>query len=389
LEGALVNLFARLAVAGAALLAFAGNAQAQVKIGIVISMTGPAATLGLPQKNAIALMPKEVGGTAVEYITLDDASDPTTARRLVDRLITEDKVDILMGPTISPSALAVIEAAGKSKTPIIAFAAARSIVEPMDDNKRWVYKTTINDDVFARATADFMVKKGQKKVAIIGFNDAYGESWFGAFSQAAKDTGIEIVASEKYNKNDTSVTAQVLKVMSAKPDAVLVIGAGTPGVLPQSTLVERGFKGGVYQTTGVTTNDFLRVGGKSVEGAVIATGPLIVAEQLPDSNVAKKSAVEFARAYNKANGENSVSAFPGFAWDGFLLAQAAIPEAMKKAKPGTPEFRAAVNEALETNKRVITTSGPVTMTPQSHSGFTPESLVMIQVKDGRWTYVAN
>ena len=384
-----MNFLARLAVASIALLAFVANAQAQVKIGIVISMTGPAATLGLPQKAAIALMPKEVGGTPVEYITLDDASDPTTARRLVDRLITEDKVDILMGPTISPSALAVIEAAGKSKTPIVTFAAARSIVEPMDDLKRWVYKTTINDDVFARATAEFMIKKGQKKVAIIGFNDAYGESWFSAFNQAAKNAGIEIVASEKYNKNDTSVTAQVLKAMSAQPDAVLIIGAGTPGVLPQSTLVERGFKGGIYQTTGVTTNDFLRVGGKSVEGAIIATGPLIVAEQLPDSNVAKKPAVEFARAYNKANGENSVSAFPGFAWDGFLLVQAAIPEAMKKAKPGTPEFRAALNEALETNKRVVTTSGPVTMTPQSHSGFTPESLVMIQVKDGRWTYIAN
>lgn len=384
-----MNFLARLAVASIALLAFVANAQAQVKIGIVISMTGPAATLGLPQKAAIALMPKEVGGTPVEYITLDDASDPTTARRLVDRLITEDKVDILMGPTISPSALAVIEAAGKSKTPIVTFAAARSIVEPMDDLKRWVYKTTINDDIFARATAEFMIKKGQKKVAIIGFNDAYGESWFSAFNQAAKNAGIEIVASEKYNKNDTSVTAQVLKAMSAQPDAVLIIGAGTPGVLPQSTLVERGFKGGIYQTTGVTTNDFLRVGGKSVEGAIIATGPLIVAEQLPDSNVAKKPAVEFARAYNKANGENSVSAFPGFAWDGFLLVQAAIPEAMKKAKPGTPEFRAALNEALETNKRVVTTSGPVTMTPQSHSGFTPESLVMIQVKDGRWTYIAN
>jgi len=386
-EGTQVKFLAHVAVAGIALLTLISNVQAQVKIGIVISMTGPAATLGLPQKAAISLMPKEVDGTAIEYITLDDASDPTTARRLVDRLITEDKVDILMGPTISPSALAVIETAGKSKTPILTFAAARSIVEPMDDLKRWAYKTTINDDVFARATADFMIKKGQKKVAIIGFNDAYGESWFGAFNQAAKATGIEIVASEKYNKNDTSVTAQVLKVIAARPDAVLVIGAGTPGVLPQSTLRERGYKGAIYQTTGVTTNDFLRVGGKSVEGAIIATGPLIVAGQLPDSNVAKKSAVEFADAYNKANGENSVSAFPGFAWDAFLLAKAALPIAIEKAKPGTPEFRAAVNEALETNKRVITTSGPVTMTPQSHSGFTPESLVMIQVRDGRWTYI--
>jgi branched-chain amino acid transport system substrate-binding protein len=373
-------------IAAAALALFGGWAQAEapVKIGIVISMTGPAATLGLPQKNAIALMPTKVGGRAVEYITLDDASDPTTARRLVDRLVTEDKVDLLMGPTISPSALAVIEAAGRAKTPIITFAAARSIVQPLDDNRRWVYKTTINDDIFAAATAKYMVSKGQKKVAIIGFNDAYGESWFSAFNQAAKAAGIEVVASEKYNKNDTSVTAQVLKVVAAQPDAVLIIAAGTPGVLPQQALLERGYKGAIYQTTGVTTNDFLKVGGKAVEGAIIATGPLIVADQLSDSNIAKKAASEFAAAYNAANGANSISAFPGFAWDGFLLAQAAIPVALQKAQPGTAEFRAALNDALENSKAVVTTSGPVTITPQDHTGFTPESLVLIQVKDGRW-----
>jgi branched-chain amino acid transport system substrate-binding protein len=268
---------------------------------------------------------------------------------------------------------------------MITFAAARSIVQPLDENRRWVYKTVINDDIFAAATAKFMVSKGQKKVAIIGFNDAYGESWFSAFNQAAKTAGLEVVASEKFNKNDTSVTAQVLKVVSAQPDAVLIIAAGTPGVLPQSTLLERGFKGAIYQTTGVTTNDFLRVGGKSVEGAIIATGPLIVADQLPNSNIAKNAAKAFSDAYNNANGPNSISAFPGFAWDGFLLAQAAIPVALQKAQPGTPEFRAALNDALENSKGVVTTSGPFTLTPQDHTGFTPDSLVMIQVKDGRWT----
>jgi branched-chain amino acid transport system substrate-binding protein len=379
-----MRLLTRLATALAVLVALIGSARAQVKIGIVISMTGPAATLGLPQKNAIALMPKTIAGKSVEYINLDDASDPTTARRLVERLVSEDKVDLLMGPTISPSALAVVEAAGRAKTPMITFAAARAIVQPLDENRRWVYKTTINDDIFARATANYMTSKGQKKIAIIGFNDAYGESWFSAFDQAAKATELQIVASEKFNKNDTSVTAQVLKVLSAQPDAVLIIAAGTPGVLPQSTLLERGYKGAIYQTTGVTTNDFLRVGGKSVEGAIIATGPLIVADQLPASNVAKKAAVEFADAYNKANGPNSISAFPGFAWDAFLLAQAAIPIALKKAQPGTAEFRAALNDSLENSRDVVTTSGPVTITPQDHTGFTPESLVMIQVKDGRW-----
>lgn len=362
-------------------------AQAQIKIGIVISMTGPAATLGLPQKNAIALMPKTMGGKNVEYITLDDASDPTNARRLVERLVTEDKVDLLMGPTISPSALAVIEVAGRSKTPIITFAAARSIILPMDDIRRWTYKTTINDDVFAAATVEHMKSKGAKSVGVIGFNDAYGESWASAFDAAAKAAGLNIVAAEKYNKNDTSVTAQVLKVVAARPDAVLVIGAGTPGVLPQATLRQRGYSGPVYQTTGVTTNDFLRVGGKDVEGAIIATGPLIVAHQLPDSNPAKKAAVEFADAYNKQYGEGSISAFPGFAWDGMLLAQAAMPKALEKAQPGTAQFRQALNDALENGKNVVTTSGLVSMSPESHVGFTPESLIFIQVKDNRWTYL--
>lgn len=383
-----MKFLARSIAALAAFAALASTAQAQIKIGIVISQTGPAATLGLPQKNAIALMPKTMGGKTVEYITLDDASDPTTARRLVERLVSEDKVDLIMGPTISPSALAVIEVAARSKTPIITFAAARSIIQPLDDTRRWVYKTTINDDIFARATADHMKSKGAKKVAVIGFNDAYGESWASAFDAAAKAAGLEIVASEKFNKNDTSVTAQVLKTVAAKPDAVLVIAAGTPGVLPQATLIERGFKGQVYQTTGVTTNDFLRVGGKNVEGAIIATGPLIVADQLPESNPAKKSAVEFANAYNKANGPNSISAFPGFAWDGMLLAQAAVPVALKKAQPGTAEFRQALNDALENGKNVVTTSGLVTMTPKDHTGFTPESLILIQVKGGRWTFLA-
>jgi branched-chain amino acid transport system substrate-binding protein len=383
-----MNLWARFLVTAAAVAAFAGAAQAQIKIGIVISQTGPAATLGLPQKNAIALMPKTMAGKSVEYVVTDDASDPTNARRLVERLVTEDKVDLLMGPTISPSALAVIEAAARAKTPIITFAAARSIIAPLDENRRWAYKTTINDDIFAQATADHMKSKGAKKVAVIGFNDAYGESWASAFDAAAKKAGLQIVATEKYNKNDTSVTAQVLKTVAASPDAVLVIGAGTPGVLPQATLKERGYKGRIYQTTGVTTNDFLRVGGKSVEGAIIATGPLIVADQLPDSNPAKKAAVEFASAYNKEYGANSISAFPGFAWDGMLLAQAAVPVALKKAQPGTAEFRQALNDALENGKNVVTTSGLVTMSPQDHAGFTPESLILIEVKDGKWAYLA-
>ncbi len=371
-----------------AVLATAAVAQQpKIKVGIIISTTGPAATLGIPEKNVIALFPKTIGGAEIDYIVLDDASEPTNARRLAERLVFEDKVDLLMGPTISPPSLAVIEVAGRSKTPMIAFAAARSIIAPMDEIRRWVYKTTINEDFFARATTEHMKKRGYKNVAVLGFNDAFGEGWSQAFEAAAKAAGLNLVVSEKYNKNDTSVTAQALKVVSAKPDAVLIIAAGTPGVLPQITLLERGFKGQIYQTTGVTTNDFLRVGGKNVEGTIIATGALIVADQIPDAHPAKRVGVELTRLYTKAYGENSMSAFPGFAYDGFLMAQAAIPTALQKARPGTPEFRQALNDALSNAKNVATTIGLVNMTPDDHTGFSAKDLVMMQIKGNKWTYI--
>jgi branched-chain amino acid transport system substrate-binding protein len=383
-----MKLKTRIALSLGFLVALGSAAQAQIKIGVIMSMTGPAASLGIPQKNTVPLMPQTIDGKDVAYIVLDDASDPTAARRNADRLVNEDKVDLVLGPTISPSSLAIVEVGGRSKTPIISFAAARAIIDPIDENRHWVFKTPYNDSVTAEATANHMKKAGTKTVGVIGFNDAYGESWATEFDKAAKAAGLQIVASEKYNKNDTSVTAQVLKTLAARPDAVLIIAAGTPGVLPQSTLVERGYKGRIYQTTGVTTNDFLRVGGKAVDGTIIATAPLVVAEQLPESHPAKAVAVSFAKKYDAANGQGSVSAFPGYAWDAVLIAQPAISGALKKAQPGTAEFRAALRDLIEATSGVATTAGVVNMSAKDHNGFSPTSLVMTTIKDGRWTYVA-
>ncbi len=370
-------------IAALAVLLFPAAANAQIKIGVMVSMTGPAASLGISEKNAVPLMDTTIGGKSVEYIIVDDASDTTTARRLVERLASEDKVDIILGGTTTPGSLAMVEVVGQAKVPFISMAAGRSIVSPVDDNKKWVFKAVYNDTIIARATAKNMAANGVKTVGVIGANDAYGESWTGEFAKAAAESGIKIIASEKYNRTDTSVVAQALKLLSAKPDAVLVAAVGTPGVLPQATLVERGYKGKVYQTMGATGGDFIRVGGAKVENTVVAVPPMIVAETLSADNPVRAIGLDFKNRYEKLNGEGSASAFAGYSWDSFLLAKEAITKALQQAKPGTPEFRKAVRDALETNQGVKTTAGIMNMTPTDHCAFAADAPVMVQIKNGK------
>jgi len=363
----------------------ATGALAQIKVGITVSATGPAATLGIPEKNAVSLMPKTIGGSSVEYIVLDDASDPTAARRNIERLINDDHVDLVIGSSTSPSSLAMVEAAGKGETPMISLGAAKSIISPIDANKKWVFKTPYNDAIVASATVAHMKKHGVTTVGAITFNDAYGEGWLAEFAPLAKAAGISIVATEKYSRTDTSVTAQALKLIAAKPAAILIVASGTPGVLPQATLVERGYQGKFYQTTGIVNKDFVRVGGKAVEGTLVAGAPMTVASLLPDSHPAAKEAKAFEKSYEAVYGAGSVSAFAGYAWDAALIAQYALGEAAKKAKPGTKEFRAAIRDAIESGKNIATTAGPVNMTVDDHNGYSPSAPVMITIKDGKWT----
>src|SRR6187551_3466389 len=263
------------------LAAAASLVQADINVGVTVSATEPAASLGIPEKNTIALMPQTIGGQKVNYIVLDDASDTTTAVANTRKLITENKVDIVLGSTTTPNSLAMIDVVAKAQTPMISMAASARIVEPIDANRRWVFKTPQNDIMMSLAIASHMANVGIKTVGFIGFADAYGEGWYQEFNKIATIKGITIVANERYARTDTSVTGQVLKLVAAKPDAVLIAGSGTPAVLPQRTLKERGYAGRYYQTHGVANNDFLRVGGKDVEGTYLPSGPVLVGAQLP------------------------------------------------------------------------------------------------------------
>ncbi|UXH79927.1 ABC transporter substrate-binding protein [Roseateles amylovorans] len=373
-----------LALAGAALMGLGGAAQADIQVGVTVSATGPAASLGIPEKNTFSLMPKTIAGQKVNYVILDDASDTTTAVANTRKLITEHKVDVVVGSTVTPNSLAMIDAVSEAQVPMISMAASARIVEPMDAKKKWVFKTPQNDIMMALAIASHMQAMGVKTVAYIGFADAYGEGWYGEFNKVAASKGLSIVANERYNRTDTSVTGQVLKILSAKPDAVLVGGSGTPAALPQKTLKERGYGGKYYQTHGVANNDFLRVGGKDVEGTFLPAGPVLVVDQLPADHPAKKSAKAYVTAYEAAFGKGSVSTFGGHAWDAGLLLQAAIPEAIKKAQPGTPQFRAALRDAIENVKELPASHGVFTMSANDHLGLDQRARVMVKIEGGTW-----
>jgi branched-chain amino acid transport system substrate-binding protein len=370
----------------AALCACAAAAWADVNVGVTVSATGPAASLGIPEKNTISLMPKTIGGQKINYILLDDASDTTAAVANTRKLIAENKVDIVLGSTTTPNSLAMIDVVSEAKVPMISIAASARIIEPMDAKKKWVFKTPQNDIMMSLAIAEHMAANGVKTVAYIGFSDAYGEGWSEEFAKAAALKKITVVANERFSRSDTSVTGQALKIMAAKADAVLVGGSGTPAALPQKTLKERGYTGKMYQTHGVANADFLRVGGKDVEGTFLPAGPVLVAAQLPADNPVKKSALAYVSAYEAANGKGTVSTFGAHAWDAGLLMSSAVPVALKKAQPGTPEFRAALRDALEQTKDVSGAHGVFNMTEKDHLGLDQRARVMVKIENGGWKY---
>ena len=368
-----------------ALTALPLAAQAQIKVGITLSATGPAASLGIPQKNTVSLLPKEIGGKSVEYIVLDDASDTTTAVKNTRKLISEDHVDVILGSSITPNSLAMIDVVSELQTPMISMAASAKIVEPMDAKRYWVFKTPQNDALMASAIADHMAAHGVKTLGYIGFSDAYGQGWYGEISKAAQARGLKVVANESYVRTDTSVTGQVLKLMAANPDAILIGASGTPAALPEKALQERGYKGKFYQTHGVANADFLRVCGKDCDGTILPAGPILVAAQLHDGNASKKPALEYTKAYEAAFGP--VATFGAHLWDAGLILQHAIPEALKTAQPGTPAFRKALRDAIEKTTNLAATHGVFTMTKTDHSGLDQRGRVMVVIRNGAWALI--
>lgn len=356
---------------------------ADINVGIVASLTGPAAALGAETRKAAALFPTQLGGEKINYILLDDGTDPTNAVKDVRKLISEDKVDVILGPNLISTATAMADVANGEATPMVS-------VAPLDvsgDKRGYIFRSEPSADLMVQRIVNDMLEHGVKGVGFIGFADSWGELLLKALTKAT-DGKIKIVASERYGRADPSVQAQVLKVMMAKPDVVFVGASGTPAAMPQITLRQRGFKGAIYQSHGVTSKEFLRVGGKNVEGALIPVGPVLVAEQLPASHPAKKNAVAFVKELEAKYGPDSRSTFAGATWDAWLLAQNGLQVALKgKAKPGTPEFRAALRDSIEKTSKLVGTNGVYTMTANDHAGYDASAIVLIKVENNHWKLV--
>ena len=364
-------------------LCAAGAALADITIGVSVSATGPAASLGIPEKNTFALLPPTIAGEKVKWVVLDDAADSSNAVKNARKMISEDKIDILIGSSTVPTSLGLVEVANETKTVQLALAP----ILPAADKRAWVFVMPQSSAVMASAIVEHMQASGVKTMGFIGYNDPFGEGYYKEVAPLAEKAGIKIVASERYNRTDTSVTAQILKIVSANPEAVLIVGSGTPAALPHSTLFERGYKGKIYQSHGAGNRDFIRVGGKAVEGGVLPVGPMLVYEQLADSHPLKKLGGDYVRAYEGAHGVDSRSTFGGHAYDAYLLIVRAAPEALKKAKPGTPEFRAALRDAIENVKEMPATNGVYSMSATDHGGLDARARVLVRIEGGTWKLV--
>ncbi len=378
-------MFARLALA-VLVFCISVAATAQVKIGLMVSATGPTSAIGIPQKNTGELLPKKIGDVTIEYIQYDDGGDTTRAVQNAKKLVQENNVDAIIGPSTTPNALAILDVIADAKVPLLATVGTSSVIEPLDAKKRWVFKTTQNDDLIAAALIKHMVQTDVKTVGFIGFKDPYGENWQKVFTPMAEKAGIKIVATEYYLRTDASVTGQAMKVISAKPDAVLIAGVGGPGVLPQITLRVHGYKGTIYQTHGVATDDFIRLGKDKVEGTILAAGPMLVVDEIPSSNPIKKVAETYIAAYKEKFGQ-SPATFGANTYDAGLLLQRAIPVALKAGKPGTEAFRSALRDTLEQEHEVVGAQGVFNMSPADHNGMDERARVLIIVTDGRFRLI--
>lgn len=355
-------------------------ALADINIGVSLALTGPGSGLGIPMQNQFKLFPKTIAGEKVNLIILDDATDPGKGAANARRFVTEDKVDVIIGSCITAVAAAMSDIASEAGT--VQMAGSPVGLPPGKD--KWVFRLPQSNTVMGHAVVEHMKKQGIKTIGFLGYTDAYGEQWLKEVTPLLETAGIKIVATERFARTDTSVTPQALKINAANPDAVLIVASGSGAAMPHMAMVDRGFKGKIYQTHAAATQDLMRVGGKAVEGAYVVSGPAVIAEQLPDSHPSKAVAIDFVQKYEKAVGAGLRNQFAGHAYDAQITLEKVIPVALQKAKPGTPEFRAAIRDAMETMGRTIFAHGVMNWTPTDHWGFTNETGVMLKVVDGKF-----
>lgn len=360
--------------------AMASAAQADVTVGVILSTTGPGASLGIPERNTLDLLPKEIAGQAVKYLVLDDASDSTAAAKNARKLVSENQVDLLIGSTTVPTSAAVAQIAKESHTAQIALAP----YAPASGEQHWIFTIAQTNALMAEALIEHMKEHGVKTLAYIGYNDVWGEDWHKVLGELAPAAGITLVRDERFNRTDSSVSGQALKVMSTKPDAVLIGATGTPAALPHTELRRLGYKGTIYHTHGAANSAFLRIGDKALNGAILPVGPVVVWDKLPDSHPSKAVASDYAQRYEAKYGANSLSPFGAYLFDAMRLVEAAVPQALKTGQPGSAEFRQGLRDQLEKTREVVGTHGVYNLGPNDHFGHDQRARALVSVQDQQW-----
>jgi len=381
-------MMSRLTVGVAALvLSVSTSFGADITVGFVTALSGPGASIGIPYEKGVLAgfaHADKVGDVKIKLIRLDDASDPSAATRNARKLVEEEKVDVLMGTSGVPGTIAMVVVAAETKTPMISLTPAS---QPPSPHGQWLISIPQPPPLMVAAVVERMKTDNVRKAAYIGFSDSWGDLVYDALMKNVSGTGIDVVTNERYARADTSVTGQTLKIIAARPDAVITGGSGTPGALPYLALAERGYKGGLYGTHALINPDFVRVGGRAVDGVIAPTGPVIVSEQLPDSNPIKKVSLAYREVYQKANNAPTNDAFSGYAFDGWLVLLDAAKRALVKSQPGTPQFREAFRDAMLATKEVIGTHAVYNFQPGGFFGVDERARVLVQLKQGKWTLV--
>jgi branched-chain amino acid transport system substrate-binding protein len=372
---------AALAAASLALTASSAFAQSnEITIGISISTTGPAAALGVPERNALEFVPKEIAGVPLKVIVLDDGGDPTAATTNARRFVTESKADIIVGSSTTPPTIAISNVANEAGTPHISLAPFPVTAE----RTKWSVVLPQPVPIMGKVLYEHMKAHNVKTVGYIGYSDSYGDLWFDDFKRQGMPMGLTLVDEERFARPDTSVAGQVLKLVAANPDAILIGASGTAAGLPQSSLRERGYRGLIYQTHGAASMDFIRIAGPAAEGVIMASGPVMNPEGQPDSALTRKPALALNTAYEAKYGPNSRSQFAGHAYDAFEVLKRVVPAALKSAKPGTPEFHEAIRQAFMSEHEIAATQGVYNWTEKDRSGLDDRSRIILTVKDGKY-----
>ena len=375
------HLTAAMAAAALALPVVPAAAQtSEITIGISISTTGPAAALGIPERNALEFVPKEIGGVPLKVIVLDDGGDPTNATTNARRFVTESKADIIMGSATTPPTIAISNVANEAGIPHLGL----SPFPITPERAKWSVDLPQPVPIMGKVLYAHMKAHNIKTVGYIGYSDSYGDLWFNDFKNQGIPMGLTLVDEERFARPDTSVAGQVLKLVAANPDAILVGASGTAAALPQTALRERGYKGLIYQTHGAASMDFIRIAGPAAEGVIMASGPVMNPEGQPDSALTKKPGLALNTAYEAKYGPNSRSQFAGHSYDAFKILERVIPVALKTAKPGTPEFREAIRQALMSEKELAASQGVYNFTEKDRYGLDDRARIILTVKDGKY-----